>query len=107
MGKQAVSDYSFSLCPKSYTWIVQKQINCFGKTEFMVEVKELEGCVSYGATYSEAIKGLEEAIQLWFKHHNKGLHFGRRVNTHVVQIEPMITKEQSEEINRRLLTLIE
>ncbi|MCT8137284.1 hypothetical protein H1D32_05710 [Anaerobacillus sp. CMMVII] len=52
MGKQVVQESSYH----SYTWIVRKQLNFFDGTEYMIEIKELEGCVSYGKTFAEAKK---------------------------------------------------
>ncbi|RXI98629.1 type II toxin-antitoxin system HicB family antitoxin [Anaerobacillus alkaliphilus] len=106
MEKHVLSEATF--CPMSYTWIVQKQLSCYGETEYMIEIKELDGCVSYGATYGEARAGLGEAIQIWFKHRNEQRRFHKttKMKTHFIQLEPKMTKEEFEQINRRLLKLL-
>jgi predicted RNase H-like HicB family nuclease len=107
MRRQVNEEGFISLCPKSYTWIVQKQLNCFGGTEYMIEIKELDGCVSYGESLAEAKKGLQESIQLWFKHRNEKAKLLKKSKNHMVFLQPNMTKEEFEQINKRLLHMLD
>lgn len=106
MKMHVMENGSFSLCPKSYTWIIRKQPTCFGGTEYMIEIKELIGCVSYGDTLAEAKKGLKESIQLWFKHRSKNEIVPVKTRNHIVHIEPNMTKAEFEQINKKLLHIL-
>ncbi|QOY33815.1 type II toxin-antitoxin system HicB family antitoxin [Anaerobacillus isosaccharinicus] len=104
--QELIKDGSRFICPKSYTWLVQKQLTCFGGTEYMIEIKELDGCVSYGESFAEAKKGLQESIQLWFKYHRKLETQPIKNQTHLVHMEPKMTKEEFEQINKLLLHIL-
>ncbi len=91
--------------PDTFTWIVRKQLNCCGGAEYMIEVKELNGCISYGETIAEAKKGLEESIKLWYSHHKKENSL-LQTNTKVIHLEPNMTKEEFEQINQKLIHIL-
>lgn len=93
-------------CPTSYSWIIRKQFNYSGKNEYMIELVELEGCVSYGETIAEAKQGLKESIKLWFKHHGNKKPSILKTTKQLVHIEPNMTKEEFKKLNNRLLQLI-
>jgi predicted RNase H-like HicB family nuclease len=103
---QIVEKYQCSLPSESYTWVVRKQLNCFGRDEFLIEIKELEGCVSYGDTLAEAKEGLCESIELWLKHHRINVSLAGNSKAQLIYMVPQMTREEFERINYQLLHIV-
>ncbi|MGO4890071.1 type II toxin-antitoxin system HicB family antitoxin [Anaerobacillus sp. MEB173] len=90
----------------SYTWLVRKQFDWCGGMEYSIELKELEGCVSYGYTIAEAKKGLLDSVKVWLNGHNNTLPAAKN-ETHIIVIEPDMHKEEFDYINHSLQQLKE
>jgi predicted RNase H-like HicB family nuclease len=94
------------LCPESYSWFVRKQLNCFGKDEYLIEIKELAGCVSYGDTFAEAKMGLRESIELWLKHHRLKVPLILNSKAQLIYMVPQMTRKEFEKINHQILQIV-
>lgn len=105
MARQSFELNCINISPESYTWVVRKQFNWAGKSEYMIEVVELEGCVSYGDTFAEAKNGLKESIELWFQH-NGVKSPPLSIENKLILMEPKMTKEEFHSINKQLLQLL-
>lgn len=84
---------------KCYTWLVRKQLNWRGDWEYAIEIKELDGCISYGDTYREAKEGLAEAASLWLKFHGLltlPINVGKKP---LLVIEPKMTEAEFQQVN--------
>lgn len=97
------------LSPEMFTWAVRKEFNWLGGYEYSIEILGLHQCISYGESYSEARKGLPEAIEIWQKY-NKGQISTKQLPSistrgHLVIIQPQMTKEEFDTINQRLQAL--
>lgn len=103
---QIVEKSPFSLSSESYTWVVRKQLNCFGRDEYLIEIKELEGCVSYGDTFAEAKEGLSESIELWLRHHRLNVQLAENSKAQLIYMVPQMTREEFEQINYQLLHIV-
>lgn len=94
------------LCPKSYTWVVRKQLDCLGRDEYLIEIRELIGCVSYGETFAEAKEGLRESIKVWIKHHQLSVPLVPNAKTKLIYIEPPMSRQELKQVNYQLLYLL-
>lgn len=103
---QIVEKYPFRLCPKSYTWVVRKQLNYLGRDEYLIEIRELTGCVSYGDTFAEAKEGLRESIKVWIKHHRLDVPLVLNSKTKLIYMEPPMTRQEFKQVNYQLLHLL-
>ncbi|MBU8905256.1 type II toxin-antitoxin system HicB family antitoxin [Desertibacillus haloalkaliphilus] len=98
--KTKEKDQLNSLLPlHSYSWLVRKQFNWIGGYEYLIELKEVEGCFSYGDTIAEAKKGLKEAMVLWVMKHGVEALPEPVHSTQLVYIQPPMTEEEFEQIN--------
>ncbi|WNF36103.1 type II toxin-antitoxin system HicB family antitoxin [Bacillaceae bacterium IKA-2] len=106
MSMQIVEEYPFRLCPNSYTWVVRKQLDYLGSDEYMIEIRELTGCVSYGDTFAEAKKGLRESIKIWLKHQRFYVPIVPSSKIKLIYMEPPMTRTEFKQVNYRLLHLL-
>lgn len=85
---------------QNFTWRVQKQKNWCGGYEYMIEVVELDGLISYGDTYKEAKEGLVDSVFYWLKHRKlRQLPEGESRLTHLVHICTTMTEDEFAQIN--------
>ncbi len=95
---QTVETYS----PNHFRWTVRKVFNWLGDTEFMIELDELDGCVSFGHTITEAKKDLHEALYLWIRKHGEGMLPDVIQGAHLTILEPPMNKDEFIYINKQL-----
>lgn len=91
--------------PSQYAWTVKKTFNWLGKTEFMIEIDEIDGCVSFGDTIREAKRGLHEALYLWIKKYGYDMLPEMRKGAHIITIEHPMTEAEFHYINKKLTEL--
>lgn len=106
MSMQIVEKHSFRLCPQSYTWLVRKQLDFLGRDEYLIEIRELTGCVSYGDTFAEAKEGLRESIKVWLKHHRLNVPLISTSKTKLIFMEPPMSRQELKQVNYQLLHLL-
>lgn len=106
MSMKIVDKHIVRLCPKSYTWVVRKQFDCLGKDEYLIEISELTGCVSYGDTFAEAKAGLRESIKVWVKHHRFNVPLVSNSKSKLIYMEPSMTRQEYKQVNFQLLHLL-
>lgn len=95
-----------SPCLESYTWVVRKQLNCYGRDEYLIEINELKGCVSYGDTFAEAKEGVRESIELWLKHHRLNVLLAPNPKGNLIYIKPPMTRKEFNQINYQISSLV-
>ncbi|WP_078555549.1 type II toxin-antitoxin system HicB family antitoxin [Bacillus alkalicellulosilyticus] len=83
----------------SSTWLVRKQLDWLGGLHFVIEIKEMPGCISYGVTYKEAKLHLNEAIACWKKKHPTFIDIDTSNRNVIVSIEPPMSEEEFEYMN--------
>lgn len=85
-----------------FTWRVRKVYNWNGDFEIMMEVNELDGCVSFGKTVREAKADLAIALRLWIQYQGEQLLPEVRDGAHVVYIDPPMDESEFDFINQEL-----
>ena len=91
--------------PENFRWRVRRVSNWMGRQEMMIELDELEGCVSFGDTLREAKKGLKESLFLWIRHHGEQQLPDIRSGAHLIILDSPMTDEEFEYINTELKKL--
>ncbi len=91
--------------PENFKWRVRKVSNWFGCSEVMIELDELDGCVSFGDTLREAKIGLRESLFLWIRQHGEQQLPDICSGAHLIMLDPPMTDEEFEYINTEIKKL--
>jgi predicted RNase H-like HicB family nuclease len=97
--------YGIECKPEDFNWRVRKVYNWLGGMEVMIELDQLDGCVSFGETVKEAKKGLQESLYLWIRMHGEQQLPDIRSEAQLIFLDPPMEVEEFEYINNELLTL--
>lgn len=93
--------------PEDFKWRVRKVFNWMGHSEMMIELDELDGCVSFGDTLREAKKGLTESLFLWIRQHGEqqlpDIYSSARA--HLIILESPMREEEFEFVNTEIKKL--
>jgi predicted RNase H-like HicB family nuclease len=85
-----------------FKWRVRKVYDWSGGFEMMIELDELEGCVSFGSTLKEAKVHLIESLRLWIQHHGEQLLPDIRDGAHLIYLDSPMDCEEFTYINQEL-----
>ncbi|MFC0562026.1 type II toxin-antitoxin system HicB family antitoxin [Halalkalibacter alkalisediminis] len=85
-----------------FTWRVRKVFNWSGDFEVMIEIEELDGCVSFGKTVKEAKADLAIALRLWVQFQGEQLLPDIREGAHIVYLDPPMDESEFDYINDEL-----
>ncbi|GAE34198.1 type II toxin-antitoxin system HicB family antitoxin [Halalkalibacter akibai] len=88
-----------------FTWRVQKVNNWCGGSEIMIEMVDLDGCVSFGDTVREARSHLVESLQLWIKHYGDYSLPEIKEGAHIIYLDPPMEESEFNYINLELKKL--
>jgi predicted RNase H-like HicB family nuclease len=76
-----------------------------GGFEYMIELGQLEGCMSFGETLKEAKLGLKESLHLWIRSHGQQQLPDIRDGAHLIYLDPPMQVEEFNYINSELKKL--
>ncbi|WP_100405153.1 type II toxin-antitoxin system HicB family antitoxin [Bacillus solitudinis] len=100
------SDSVFDLIsPEDFIWRVRRVSNWLGASEFMIELEGIDGCVSFGDSITAAKLGLEEALELWIRHHGESLLPESCSGAQIILLEPQMSEEEVLYLNTELKKL--
>ncbi|MCM3714973.1 type II toxin-antitoxin system HicB family antitoxin [Halalkalibacter oceani] len=85
--------------PEDFQWRVRKVFDWCGKVEIMIELEELDGCLSFGDTVREAKDGLKEALYLWIRRHGEQQLPEVQQSAHLIILEPPMTTKEFHHVN--------
>ncbi|WP_059103762.1 type II toxin-antitoxin system HicB family antitoxin [Shouchella shacheensis] len=90
-----------------YDWLVRRVPNWLGGFEYMIELLQVDGCVGFGDTLSEAKLNLDEALFLWAKHH--GVSHLPEVNmaAQLIVLEAPMEEVEAAQVDGRLRAIAE
>ncbi|WP_017726523.1 type II toxin-antitoxin system HicB family antitoxin [Halalkalibacterium ligniniphilum] len=91
--------------PDDFTWRVARHFNWSGGFEYMIEIEELDGCISYGNTIGDAKHGLYEALHLWIRQYGESALPEIPSGAQLIFLDPPMTVEDFEYINQELKKL--
>ncbi|WP_227936548.1 type II toxin-antitoxin system HicB family antitoxin [Alkalihalobacillus deserti] len=85
-----------------FTWRVRKVFNWNGDFEMMIEINELDGCVSFGRNIKEAKVDLAIALRHWIQYQGEQLLPDIRDGAHIVYLDPPMDESEFDYINKEL-----
>lgn len=88
-----------------FHWIVRKVYKWNGQMELMIELIDLDGCVSYGDTFKEARESLPLALHYWLTKYGEQQLPEPREGAQLIFLEQEMTLNEFHYINQELAKL--
>lgn len=97
--------YGIICKPEDFNWRVKKVYNWQGGFEVMIELDQLDGCVSFGDTVKEAKQGLRESLYLWIRMYGEQQLPDIHNEAQLIFLDPPMEVAEFEYINNELQLL--
>ncbi|MDT8859342.1 type II toxin-antitoxin system HicB family antitoxin [Alkalihalobacillus sp. MEB130] len=91
--------------PEDFTWRVREVKDWQGGIEMMIEIDQLDGCVSFGETVKDAKSGLRESLYLWLRTYGESQLPDVQGGAQLIYLDPPMEEEEFDYINRELQLL--
>ncbi|MCK0471271.1 type II toxin-antitoxin system HicB family antitoxin [Halalkalibacter sp. APA_J-10(15)] len=88
--------------PSDFHWNIRKVWNWMGQREIMIEIVDLDNCVSFGRTVNDAKNDLEEALYQWIRKNGMDRLPEVRDTAQLIYIEKEMEKEEFDRINEEI-----